>query len=51
MIEKMTIRLPSNPSYWPALSAKVKNEILPGVYEPLLGYFSINLQQAYKTTQ
>jgi hypothetical protein len=51
MIEKRTIRLPSNPSYWPALSAKVKNEILPGVYEPLLGYFSINLQQAYKSTE
>jgi hypothetical protein len=51
MIEKRTIRLPSNPSYWPALSAKVKNEILPGVYEPLIGYFSINLRQAYTNTQ
>jgi hypothetical protein len=51
MIEKRTIRLPSNPSYWPALSAKVKNEILPGVYEPLIGYFSINLRQAYMNTQ
>jgi hypothetical protein len=50
MIKTRTIRLPSNPLYWPALSAKVKNEILPGVYEPLIGYFSINLQQAYKNT-
>jgi len=24
---------------------------MPGFYEPLLGYFSINLQKAYKQTQ
>jgi len=24
---------------------------MTGLYEPLLGYFSINLQQAYKNTQ
>ena len=50
LIEKRTIRLPSNPLYWPALSAKVKNEVMPGVYEPLIGYFSINLQKAYANT-
>lgn len=51
LIEKRTIRLPSNPNYWPALSAKVKNEIMPGFYEPLLGYFSINLKKAFEQTQ
>ena len=40
--------LPENPSYWPSLTAKVKDYILGGVYEPTLGYFAINLKQAYE---
>ena len=48
VINKTTIVLPENPNYWPSLSAKVKDYILGGVYEPVLGYFAIDLQDAYE---
>ena len=41
------ISLPTNYKYWPSLSAKVKDNVLGELYQPTLGYFSINLQKAY----
>jgi hypothetical protein len=39
--------LPDNYKYWPALSARVKDNVLGSFYQPILGYFSIDLQNAY----
>ena len=44
VINKTTLMLPENSNYWPSLSAKVKDYVLGGIYEPTLGYFAINLQ-------
>lgn len=41
---KSTIILPADPNYWPSLSARVKDYILGGIYEPTIGFFSINLK-------
>jgi hypothetical protein len=39
------IWLPTEPAYRPPLSVQVKNQIIPGVYEPIVGYFSIDLEK------
>lgn len=41
------ISLPSNYKYWPSLSAVVKDNVLGNLYQPTIGYFSINLQNSY----
>lgn len=41
------INMPSNYKFWPSLGAKVRDNVLGDVYQPILGYFSINLQNAY----
>jgi ribonuclease HII len=44
------IMLPVNSDFWPTLSCRVLNYILPGLLEPVIGYFSINLNDALKRT-
>jgi hypothetical protein len=48
---KSIINLPENVKFWPTLSGKVKNSVIASMYEPLLGYFSINLQDAFVRSQ
>ena len=41
------ISLPTNYKLWPSLSAKVRDNVLGDMYQPTLGYFSINLKNSY----
>lgn len=41
------LSLPVNYKYWPSLSAKVRDNVLGEMYQPTIGYFSVNLQNAY----
>jgi hypothetical protein len=41
------LTLPQNYQYWPSLSGRVKDNVLGEFYQPILGYFSINLQKSY----
>lgn len=50
MATKSIITLPDNPNYWPYLSATVKDYVLKGIYEPTLGYFSLNLRHSFRKT-
>lgn len=47
---KTVLKLPKNIDLWPNLTAKVSNYVVGGLYEPILGYFSINLKEAFKRT-
>lgn len=40
--------LPEEPNYWPSLSATVKDYVMGGVYEPILGYFALDLQAGFE---
>jgi hypothetical protein len=50
-INRCTILLPEDQNYWPSLSAKVKDYVFQGAYQPTLGYFSMSLGEAYKKTK
>lgn len=43
--------LPSDFKYWPSLSAKVKDNIVSDIYQPTLGYFSLDLQKSYEKSK
>lgn len=44
MVNQTIFYLPADPSYWPSLTAVVRDNIIGGLVEPTLGYFSINLR-------
>ena len=48
---KSEIKLPKNIDLWPTLSGKVSNYVVGGLYEPVIGYFSINLKDAFLRTE
>ncbi len=49
-MNRTILTLPENPFYWPSLSGHVKDYVLGGIYEPTLGYFSIDMREAFQRT-
>ena len=48
---KTEIKLPKNTKFWPTLSGKVINHVLSGLFEPVIGYFSIDLKGSERRTE
>ena len=50
-VHKAVVMLPESTAYWTQLGVRLKDQLVGSVYEPLIGYFSINLAEAYKRSR